>query len=98
MNRRGARIIHEAGTGQIIAIIGEMWGSGEIPPHSEIQELSYVDLPFGRIPEGHHLVSIDPITREPILEAPEPTDEQKHIRELEDALLLQAEKENGGIL
>lgn len=99
MNSRGSRVIYDVGTGYIVATVGEMWGSGDIPPHHEIQELAYVDLPFGRIPGGRRLVSIDTATGEPILEAPELTEEQKRIKELEeDVLLLQVENEVGGIL
>ena len=77
---------------------------------SEIQEGGYrlnadqvfcIDLPFGYADWSMNIIShVDVTTGTPVLmpKPPRMTEEQRRIRELEDALLLQADAEVGGIL
>src|SRR5690606_35852303 len=94
----GNRVVYDQ-DGQIIHRTGEM--QGDVLPRKEITELHFVDLPYGAINiYTHRLVGINPETREPILEElPQYiSPEQQRINELEDALLLAADAEVGGIL
>ena len=94
----GNRIICDQ-DGEIIFQTGEM--QGDVLARKEITELHVVDLEFGVInPLTHRIVGIDVETKRPILETVEivESEEQKRIRELEDALLLAADAETGGIL
>lgn len=83
--------------GTIIHQTGEFQST--VNPHHDITEVNFVDIPYGST-NGFDIVKIDVETKKPILEATPvyESPEQKHIRELEDALLLQAENEIGGIL
>ncbi|MEK4121949.1 hypothetical protein [Lysinibacillus sp. FSL K6-0102] len=99
MQELGNRVIFDTVTGRIVHQFGE--AKGVVVPHEDINGLDYVDLPYGIVGANEFLVSINPDTKEPIIEAypePELTDEQKRIRELEDTLLLQTDNEIGGIL
>lgn len=94
----GNRIFHDQ-DGEIIYQTGEM--IGDVLPRKEITSIGYVDLEFGEINRDTHLlVGIDVATKKPILKSIEvfETEEQKRIKELEDALLLAADAETGGIL
>ena len=94
----GNRIIFDQ-DGEVVYQTGEM--RGDVLPRKEITELHFVDLEFGSINfETHRIIGIDVETKQPILEAVKivETEEQKRIRELEDALLLVADAETGGIL
>jgi len=94
----GNRIIADQ-DGEIIFMTGEM--SGDVLPRKEITELHCIDLGYGAIDfSTHKIIGINIETKEPIIEtlSTTETDEQRRIRELEDALLLQAENEIGGIL
>lgn len=96
----GNRILFNPTTGTILnGSLGEMSGdlSGDLRPDS----ISFIDLEYGAInPQTHRAVSVDVETKKLILEVIEvvETAEQKRIRELEDALLLAADAEMGGIL
>ncbi|SPT98435.1 Uncharacterised protein [Lysinibacillus capsici] len=98
MNQVGCRIICDQ-DGEVIHIIGEM--QGDVLERKEIVKLSCIDIEFGAIDfKKYQIVSINMDTLEPVLKEiiiPE-TEEQRRIRELEDALLLQADEETGGIL
>lgn len=73
---------------------------GDVLERKEIKKLSSIDLEYGAIDfKKHKIVSVHIETQEPVLEEINTeTDEQKRIRELEDILLLQTDKEIGGIL
>ena len=94
----GPRVICDQ-DGEIIYIIHEM--AGDVLPHKEITSLHHLDLEYGAIDfSKHQIVGVDIETMKPILEeipVPE-NEEQRKIRELEDALLLQADNDIGGIL
>ena len=96
MRNYGNRVFFDQ-EGRIIHQTGEV--SSTSNPHWDITEIKYVDIPPG-VGAGMELVGINPTSKEPIFEINEAfeTPEQKRIRELEDALLLQAENEIGGIL
>ena len=83
-------------------ILFQTWEiSGDVLPRKEITELHFVDLEFGSINyQTHRLIGINPVTKQPILaEIPVVlTPEQQQIKDLEDALLLVADAETGGIL
>lgn len=93
---RGNRIFYY-GDGEIILQTGE--ANGDILPHNE-NTVKYIDLEYGAVDYSKNkIIGVDVNTRQPILEAIDnETDEQKRIRELEDALLLAADAETGGIL
>ena len=94
----GNRIIFDQ-DGEIIYQTGEM--QGDVLPRKEVTHLDYVDLDYGSIDFGRYrIVSINPETKQPVLEAIEipMTPEQQRIKELEDQLLLLADEAAGGIL
>ncbi|WP_089153541.1 hypothetical protein [Paenibacillus tuaregi] len=94
----GNRIFYDQ-KGEIIYQTGEM--QGDVLPRKEITELNYVDLEYGAIDlTKQRIVSIDPVTKRPVLEAIEtpPTPEQQQIKNLEDQLLILADQSTGGIL
>lgn len=94
----GNRIIYNQ-DGEIVYQTGDM--SGDVLPRKEITELHFVDLEYGAVNlQTHRIISIDPKTKQPILEEllVELTPEQQRIQELEDQLLLMADAETGGIL
>lgn len=84
--------------GDIVFQTGEM--EGDVLPRKELTEVHYIDIPFGTIDYmSQKLIGVNPVTKEPIFETIEQvmTPEQQ-IKELEDALLLAADAETGGIL
>lgn len=94
----GQRIICDQ-DGEIITILSEM--EGHVLPRKEITSLHSIDLEFGSADiRKFNITGVDMKTMQPILEQfpINETEEQKRIRELEDALLLQAETDLGGIL
>lgn len=96
--RIGDRILYDQ-DGQVLARMGEM--QGDVLPRKEIINIHFIDLEYGEInSQTHRIVQIDIDTKKPILEEiPQIlTPEQQRIRELEDALLLAADAEMGGIL
>lgn len=85
--------------GEVLFQTGEL--QGDVLPRKEITSLHYVDLEYGEIDfTTHRIVSINPVTKRPILEELPKLEspEQQRIKELEDALLLSADNEIGGIL
>jgi len=99
MNQVGARIFYDPRNGEILITLAEMMG--DVLPRQPIADVKVMDLEYGSFDfTTHRIVGIDINTKQPIIEKLEieETDEQRHIRELEDALLLQADTENGGIL
>lgn len=94
----GTRIIFEASNGGIIEVYGDM--EGGVTDRPQWNKLDYIDIDFGQINLlTHRVIGVNVETKQPILEAIDnETDEQKRIRELEDALLLAADAETGGIL
>lgn len=96
MGKVGARILHDE-DGEIIAVLNQ-FESDSVSGRKSITSIGYVDVPFGftdnKILKGYDVENNQLIYDEINTE----TDEQKHIRELEDALLLQADVETGGIL
>lgn len=93
----GNRVIFDQ-SGKILFQTGE--SSGNVLPHSEITELHHMEIPYGSIDYGQfRITGIDIENMQPVLESTvNETEDQKRIRELEDALLMQAENEIGGIL
>lgn len=94
----GNRIIYDQ-DGVIISQTGE--AQGDVKPHKEITSLHFVDLDYGAIDiTKQRIVSIDPVTKQPVLEAIDVplTPEQQHIKELEDQILILADQSTGGIL
>ncbi|WP_405155623.1 hypothetical protein [Paenibacillus sp. FSL K6-0108] len=94
----GTRIIYDQ-DGEIIYRAGEI--QGDVLPRKEITELHYIDLEYGAIDyHTHRIVSIDPATKQPVLEELPivETPEQQKIKELEEQILLLANENTGGIL
>lgn len=96
--KRDNRVIFDPVTGKIVFQTGE--AEGDINPHEEWNALEYIDVPYGSI--DYSKSYIDRIDEEgnPVIISYNisETEEQHRIRELEDALLLQTDLENGGIL
>lgn len=85
--------------GAIIYQSGEM--TGDVLPRKEVTKLDMIELDYGTLDwNTHRIVSIDPVTRQPILEeiTVEVSAEQQRINELEDQLLLLADASAGGVL
>ncbi len=94
----GNRIVYDQ-DGDIVFQTGER--EGVVVANKDITELHFVDLEYGAINhQTHRIIGINITTKQPILEDIEviETEEQSRIRELEDALLLAADAEMGGIL
>ena len=94
----GWRIIFDQ-DGDIIHLEGEY--AGDMLPRKELTRISYIDLDYGAVDlSKYDIIGVDVTTNNPILrEIPTyETEEQRRIRELEDALLLAADAETGGIL
>ena len=96
MNKIGARILHDE-NGNIVAVLAQ-FESENSSTREKYEEIKYVDVPFGftdnKIIKGFDIENNQLIYEEINTE----TEEQRRIRELEDALLLQADNELGGIL
>lgn len=92
----GNRVYHNQ-DGMILFTAGEMENG---PPRLKEEKVEWIDLEYGSIDyKKQRLVAVDIETKEPILETIiTETEEEKRIRELEDALLLATENEIGGIL
>ena len=83
--------------GEIIAVLNQ-FESDSVSGRKSITSIGYVDVPFG-FTDNKILKGFDTVKKELIYEEINTeTEEQRRIRELEDALLLQADLENGGIL
>ena len=85
--------------GEIIFQTGDM--EGDIPKKKDNTSVNYIDLPFGYVDwRTQRIVSIDPVTHEPVIEIIEPilSEEQQKIQELENQLLLAEDAAAGGIL
>lgn len=83
--------------GDLVFLTGER--SGDVLPDKEITKLDFVDLEYGAL-KNKKLLYVDVVTKTPIFEDIPifETEEQRRIRELEDALLMQTDNEIGGIL
>ncbi|GLC88710.1 hypothetical protein [Lysinibacillus piscis] len=92
----GNRIYYNASTGNILFTAGEI-NNAEAP--RDVDEIvEFIDVDYGSIDYSKNMIiGIDMENRVPILQ-PIENEEQRRIRELEDALLLAADAENGGIL
>ncbi len=90
------RIIYNKVTGTIIHQTGET--KGDVVPHEQNMELSYVDIPYGsvdyskqfavKVEDGEIIFNNIPV---------EETEEQKRIKQLEEDIRLLKE-ETGGII
>ncbi|WP_461193974.1 hypothetical protein CDIF100009_02773 [Clostridioides difficile] len=97
MNRAN-RIIYDQ-TGKILLQTGE--ATGEVLPHDNITELSFLDIEYGSIDYSkQYIESINPITKEPILKDIPIylSEEEKRIQELENQLLIAENEKVGGLL
>lgn len=94
----GPRIFFDQ-DGEVLFIHGSY--EGDVNQRKELTSIDYVDVEYGEIDLALDIIEgVNTETKELIIrriEQPE-TEEQRRIRELEDALLLQAENEIGGIL
>ncbi|WP_445480466.1 hypothetical protein ACULLL_10025 [Lysinibacillus irui] len=102
MQNLGNRIICDQ-DGEIIFSTGEVVGirEADVVPRKSITSLHCVDLEYGYMDyTQNRITKIDLNTMQPVVEKIPvlETEEQKRIRELEDAFLIQADKEVGGIL
>ncbi|OAB34268.1 hypothetical protein PMSD_14975 [Paenibacillus macquariensis subsp. defensor] len=94
----GNRIIFD-NDGEIVYQTGEM--QGDVLQRKEITELNFIDLKYGAINvQTHRIIGVDTMTKQPILEEKPQilTPEQQQVKDLENALLLSADAEVGGIL
>lgn len=99
MERHGWRFVYDQDG---IIVYSEGQAEGDLRPRKEWHHLGFAEFEYGELNlEKYDISHFDIETGKPILverpALPE-TDEQRRIRELEDALLLQAENEIGGIL
>lgn len=92
----GNRVYFNSRTGNPIFIAGEI---DDDAPRDADEIIEFIDVDYGSIDYSKNMiVGVDIVTKELILESIGETDEQKRIRELEDAILMQADTENGGVL
>jgi hypothetical protein len=101
----GRRIIFDKTNGKVLIDLGEM--QGDVLPREEVGSLDFIDLPYGQDSDKFMRVKtyhIDTTTKTVIFDELHPiveTEEERLRREkeeLENRLLLQANKEVGGIL
>lgn len=90
----GNRVYYKKSDETVIFQTGELSGAKE--ERSEVDEIGFIDIPFGDIDYTNTLI-IGVEDGKPKLKTFE-KDEQKHIREIEDELLVKTENETGGIL
>lgn len=93
----GNRIVYDQ-DGEIVFQTGEM--QGDVLPHKELTSLNFIDIGFGEVDyTAFNVIGVNPESKEVILEATNaPLTPEQQIKELEDALLLAADAESGGIL
>ena len=91
----GMRVYYDVLTNNIVSILSEVDGLNNV---RNKEEISYIDVPYGFDFTKSTITGVDHASKTVLIESIPETEEQKQIRELEDALLLQAEKEVGGIL
>ena len=92
------RVIYNTRTGTIIYQTGE--ATGDVVPHDTDLQLAYLDIPYGSVDYSKCYIQRIDEDGNPVIMTYDisETEEQRRIRELEDALLLQTDLENGGIL
>jgi len=92
------RVYYNRLNGNIIFQTGE--AEGDVVPHDTEVELAFIDIPFGSINYFKSYISRIDNEGNPVVmhHNIHETEEQRKIRELEDALLFHAENEIGGIL
>ena len=91
----GNRIYHNQ-HGRILFIAGEI--NEADTPRDENEIVSFIDVEYGSIDYYKTMIVGVDVEKKTVILEPIETEEQRRIRELEDALLLQAENEVGGIL
>ena len=93
----GTRVIYEVESKNIVSVLHRM--DGEVSERSN-EQLAYIDIPYDNFnPVTHFIEGVDENGDAIIKPLPiQETEEQRRIRELEDALLLQTDNELGGIL
>lgn len=95
MEKTGTRVFYDEADGRIVATLHRVEGG---LPRQPIEKLNYLDIPFENFdPLKWDIERIEdgkPVLISTYVE----TEQERQIRELEDQLLLQAEKEVGGIL
>jgi len=93
----GTRVIYGSESKNIVIVLHRM--EGDVLERSN-EPLEYIDIPFDYFdPSTHFIDGIDENGSAIITILPNnETEEQQRIRKLEDALLLQADLENGGLL
>ncbi|MDM5232586.1 hypothetical protein [Lysinibacillus pakistanensis] len=92
----GNRVYYVEGVGTIIGTAGEIDDANS--PRNPDDIIKFIDLEYGSIDYSKQMIiGVDPVSKEVILKDIEEP-QAKHIRELEDALLLQADLVNGELL
>lgn len=95
MEKIGTRVFYDEADGRIVATLHRLVGG---LPRQPITDLQYMDIPYdGFDPLNADIERIEngkPVIISTYVE----TDQERHIRELEDLLLMQAENDIGGIL
>lgn len=96
--KRGNRIIYDTTTGKVIHQTGE--AAGDILPHDDWHGIAFIEISYGAIDYSKCYIQRIDEDGNPVIMTYDisETEEQLRIRELEDALLLQTDLENGGIL
>lgn len=99
MFETGTRVIYNH-LGELVAIMHDVSSDTHQITRPDASELFCIDLPYGEVGDDRYVIGVDPKTKNVIYEyfdKPLSPMEQK-VKELEDELLLQTEKEVGGIL
>lgn len=92
----GNRVYFIEETGVIVFQTGEMSNASQ--EERPVETISYIDVPFGEVDYSKRIIIGVEGGELKFHELHHETEEQKRIRELEDALLMQADLETGGIL
>lgn len=95
MGKVGTRVFYDKNTGQVLSILHRVDGGIVRTP---IGELAYLDMDYDEFDPSKFDIRDVTGGKPTLISTYQETAEEKRIRELEDALLLQAENDIGGIL
>lgn len=98
MFKTGTRVIYNH-LGELVAIMLDVSSDTHQITRPDASELFCIDLPYGEVGDDRYVVGVEPETKEVLYKNfDRPLSPEQKIKELEDELLLQTEKEVGGIL
>jgi len=92
----GNRVYYNKASRNILFIAGEIHNSDVQRDPDEVVE--FIDIDYGAIDYTKNMIVGVDVENKKVILQPIENEQEKQIRELEDALLIQADEKNGGIL